>query len=471
MIEQLYNNAKSLLAARLYAPYQQEGVMWMLTMENNIGKPKGGFLCDEMGLGKTVQLIATMLGNKKRKTLIVVPKSIVTQWVDEIAKFAPSLKCKAWDGPARDSTNINFIDVVVAPYSVMKLGSRLHGIHWDRIILDEAHEIRNRNSKLFKTVNALRSDIRWAVTGTPVFNSMNDFVSLCEFVGIPRVLVQGMSNKVKDIYILRRTKQDLEMIDIPECHFENVELAMHKDERRLYEYVFEDAQETIKEIFKTTTNISAKNMELLECLLRARQCCIWPQMYYDGVAKKSETEPELWVGRSNKMDTLFRMVEGHPEEKALIFCQFTGEMNHIQQNINGPVFRIDGSVSKDGRLEQIRLFKKAESNAVLIIQIKSGGQGLNLQEATRVYITAPSWNPATELQAVGRCHRSGQTKNVYVKKLVYENSVEEGMMALQGHKSTICAEVLHDKRIEDQIPVKERRSKISILDIKKIFRA
>ncbi len=471
MIEQLYNNAKSLLAARLYAPYQQEGVMWMLTMENNIGKPKGGFLCDEMGLGKTVQLIATILGNKKRKTLIVVPKSIVSQWVDEIAKFAPSLRCKAWDGPARDSTNINFVDVVVAPYSVVKMGSRLHGIHWDRIILDEAHEIRNRNSKIFKTVNALKSDIRWAVTGTPVFNSMNDFVSLCEFVGIPRVLVQGMSNKVKDIYILRRTKKDLNMIDIPECHFENVELEMYREERRLYEYVFEDAQETVREIFKTTTNISAKNMELLECLLRARQCCIWPQMYYNGVAKKCETEPETWVGGSRKMDTLFRMIEGHPDEKALVFCQFTGEMNHIQKNIKGPVFRIDGSVSKEGRIDQMRIFKKAPSNAVLIIQIKSGGTGLNLQEATRVYITAPSWNPATELQAVGRSHRSGQTKTVYVKKLVYEKTVEEDMMALQGHKSTICAEVLHDKRLEDQIPVKERKSSISILDIKKIFRA
>lgn len=471
MIEQLYNNAKSLLAARLYAPYQQEGVMWMLTMENNIGKPKGGFLCDEMGLGKTVQLIATILGNKKRKTLIVVPKSIVSQWVDEITKFAPSLRCKAWDGPDRDSTNINFVDVVVAPYSVIRVGSRLHGIHWDRIILDEAHEIRNRNSKIFKNVNALRSDIRWVVTGTPVFNSMNDFVSLCEFVGIPRVLVQGMSNKVKDIYILRRTKKDLDMNDIPECHFENVELEMYKEERRLYEYVFEDAQETVREIFKTTTNISAKNMELLECLLRARQCCIWPQMYYDGVAKKTETEAELWVGGSRKMDTLFRMIEGHPDEKALVFCQFTGEMNHIQKNIKGPVFRIDGSVSKEDRLEQMRLFKKAQSNAVLIIQIKSGGTGLNLQEATRVYITAPSWNPATELQAVGRSHRSGQTKTVYVKKFVYEKSVEEDMMALQGHKSTICAEVLHDKRLEDQIPVKERKSSISILDIKKIFRA
>jgi len=121
------------------------------------------------------------------------------------------------------------------------------------------------------------------------------------------------------------------MIDIPECHFENVELEMYREERRLYEYVFEDAQETVREIFKTTTNISAKNMELLECLLRARQCCIWPQMYYNGVAKKCETEPETWVGGSRKMDTLFRMIEGHPDEKALVFCQFTGEMNHIQK--------------------------------------------------------------------------------------------------------------------------------------------
>ena len=466
MIDQLYDNATSLLAGRLYAPYQQEGVKWMLTMENNTGKPRGGFLCDEMGLGKTIQLIATILGNRKKRTLIVVPKSIVTQWVEEVSRFAPTLSCKAWDGPERYSTNIDVADVVVAPYSVMKLGSRLHGIQWDRLILDEAHEIRNRNSKIYKSICAVRSDIRWAVTGTPVFNSMNDFVSLCEFIGIPRALVQGMASRVKDSYILRRTKENL-----PECHFENVELEMYKDERRLYEYVFEDAQETVKEIFKTTTNISAKNMELLECLLRARQCCIWPQMYYDGVAKKNGTEPETWVGCSKKMETLFDMIESHPEEKTLVFCQFTGEMNYIQRRVKSPVFRIDGSVSKEDRLEQIRQFRLAPSDAVMIIQIKSGGQGLNLQEATRVYIMAPSWNPATELQAVGRSHRSGQTKTVYVKKLVYTQTVEEDIMALQGHKSTICAEVLDDKRLEDQIPVKERKHSISILDIKKIFRA
>jgi SNF2 family DNA or RNA helicase len=116
-------------------------------------------------------------------------------------------------------------------------------------------------------------------------------------------------------------------------------------------------------------------------------------MYLDGVAKQNETQAEKWVGRSNKMETLFRMIDGHPDEKTLIFCQFKGEMNHIQKNLTRPVYRIDGSVPKDDRVRQIEGFKKAPPGAVFIIQIKCGGQGLNLQEATRVYITAPSWNP------------------------------------------------------------------------------
>lgn len=467
MIEEQYNQAKSLLAARLYAPYQQEGVLWMLTMENNSGRPKGGFLCDEMGLGKTIQLIATMLGNKKKRTLVVVPKSIVSQWVEEVRKFAPSLTCKAWDGPRRCLEHIENADIVVTSYSLVnKTDSTMHKIAWDRIILDEAHEIRNRSSKVFKSICALKSDIRWVVTGTPVFNTINDFISLCAFVGIPKALVQGMTNKVKDIYILRRTKEDLKVNEIPKCHFENIELDMYPDEQRLYDFVFKDAHDTVKEIFRSSVNLNAKNMQILECLLRARQCCIWPQMYYDGIAKKLDTQPELWIGHSRKMQTLFDMIQSHPNEKTLVFCQFVGEMDYIQSQLENPVFRIDGSVSKDERNEQVQQFKAAPNNAVFIIQIKSGGQGLNLQEATRVYITSPSWNPATELQAVGRSHRSGQTKPVYVKKLIYKNSVEEHMMALQGHKSSVCAEVLNDKRIEDQIPVKDR---ISILDIKKIF--
>tara|TARA_B110000858_G_C17737387_1_gene443203 strand:+ start:43 stop:657 length:615 start_codon:yes stop_codon:yes gene_type:complete len=203
---------------------------------------------------------------------------------------------------------------------------------------------------------------------------------------------------------------------------------------------------------------------------------IYPQMYLDGVAKQNEVVPEKFTGRMKKMETLLRLIEEHPDEKALIFCQFKAEMNYIQNQLKCSVFRIDGSVSKDDRVKQISTFKAAPQGAVFIIQIKSGGQGLNLQDATRVYITAPSWNPATELQAVGRSHRTGQTKKVYVKKLIYAEcprfiSVEEEMMSLQGHKSIVCAEVLNDDRIENQIPVKRVSSKISILDIRKIFRA
>jgi SNF2 family DNA or RNA helicase len=465
------------LNGRLFAPYQHDGVKWMLGMEHQASGPKGGMLCDDPGLGKTIQLIATMLGNPKPRTLIIVPKSIITQWSEEIRRFAPNLTINIFDGPER---RIEEADVTLAPYTLLvtKEGTTpLHMVQWDRVILDEAHEIRNKGSKLFKSVCRLRTQIKWLVTGTPVFNSMQDFVSLCTFLGIPKNFVQGRTKEIKDIYILRRTKDDLaERLRLPPCYFENVELDMFPEERALYECVFNEAQDTIKDAFKNAVSLNAKNMVILECLLRARQCMIWPQMYLNGVAVKNETVPTRWTGRSNKMETLFRMIQEHPDEKSLIFCQFRGEMNYIQRQLKCPVFRIDGSVPKEERVKQIEGFKKVPGGAVFIIQIKSGGQGLNLQEATRVYITGPSWNPATELQAIGRSHRTGQTQTVHVKKLIYKEcdrfvSVEEEMMALQGHKSIVCSEVLNDDRVKTQIPVNRTSDRISILDIKKIFRA
>ena len=465
-----------MLNGRLFAPYQHDGVKWMLAMENQKNGPKGGFQCDEMGLGKTVQLVATILGNKKPKTLVIVPKSIVTQWFDELLKFAPHLQVFVFDGPDRPKTSAAFAayDVVICPYTVIPTkNTPIHEVKWDRVILDEAHEIRNRRSKIFSSVKALRSEIRWIVTGTPIFNSMEDFVSLCSFLGFSKSTVQGMTDKIKDIYVLRRTKEDIakisERLRLPPCHFENVELEMYPEEQKLYEYVFTECRDFVK------TVTTALNMELLECLLRARQVMIWPQMYIDGMAKKNKTiADDAWNSRSKKMETLFQFIEEHPTEKAIIFCQFMGEMNHIQKSLKNPVFRIDGSVNKEKRNQEIYDFKHGPANSVFIIQIKSGGQGLNLQEATRIYITAPAWNPATELQAIGRSHRTGQTQPVHVKKLVYTGddscpSVEEAMMALQGHKSILCAEVLNDERVKDQIPVKHTSGKISIHDIRKIF--
>jgi len=488
-----YKLAINTINTRLYIPYQRDGVQWMLGMEGQTSGPKGGFLCDEMGLGKTVQLISTMLGNPKQRTLIVVPKSIITQWVEEIKRFAPTLGVRVFEGPGRVLdyellTTPGRCSVTIAPYTLLSVHggdedakTPLHNCRWDRVILDEAHEIRNKRSKIFKNVCRLKTDIKWIVTGTPVFNSMEDFVSLCAFLGLSRNFVQGRTREIKDVYILRRTKEDLvklnERLRLPPCTFDNIELEMFDEEKSLYEFVFLEAQGIIQDAFRgPVQSLNSKNMIILECLLRARQCMIWPQMYLDGVAQKNETEATRWTGRSNKMETLFKMIAEHPDEKTLVFCQFRGEMNYIQSQMTCPVFRIDGSVSKETRVQQIEGFKKAGPGAVFIIQIKSGGQGLNLQEATRVYITAPAWNPATELQAIGRSHRMGQTQAVHVKKLVYKEcprfvSVEEEMMALQGHKSLVCSEVLNDDRIKSQIPVNRTTDKISILDIKKIFRA
>ena len=179
-----------------------------------------------------------MLANPRPRTLIVVPKSIITQWRDEIIKFAPKLSINIYGGPDREIYDT--CDITIAPYTLLTVKGAevgaptpLHHMKWDRVILDEAHEIRNKKSKLFKSVCRLKTEIKWIVTGTPVFNSMEDFVYLCTFLGLSKVVVQGMTTQIKDIYILRRTKDDLAQINerlrLPPCHFENVELEMFKE--------------------------------------------------------------------------------------------------------------------------------------------------------------------------------------------------------------------------------------------------
>ena len=484
----------TMLKTRLICPYQHDGLKWLVARELDQTHP-GGFLCDEMGLGKTVQLIATMLVNPKAHTLIIVPKSIVGQWCAEVARFAPSLTTYAFDGAKRQLPD-KLPSIVVAPYSVMpaRIGSPtcpLLAVQWDRVILDEGHEIRNRKSKVHIACRALQAPIRWIVTGTPVFNSIKDFVALCAFVGLPREVVQGYTDKIREKFVLRRTKTDVALhnarLELPPLDFQNLELEMYPEERDLYSDVFQKGQAIVRHVFAAGTQ-NMHQMELLECLLRTRQVMTWPQLYLDGIALKEESDPEPWLGRSRKMEVLMETIKTHPKEKALIFTQFMGEMDRIQEllgELKIPTFRIDGSVPKEQREERIKDFKSGPKNSVFIIQIKAGGVGLNLQEATRVYITCPAWNPATELQAIGRAHRTGQTQKVVVRRLIYMGeeegtvgsdgrtrsalpSVEQSIMQLQEGKAKVCAEVLNDPRLETQVP-NVTRTKITIHALKKIF--
>jgi len=465
----------ALLKTRLIAPYQHEGVRWLVEREQASDYP-GGFLCDEMGLGKTVQLLATMCCNPRGRTLVIVPKSIVPQWVSETKKFTPHMEVLTYDGTKRQAPEFDAArqTVVVAPYSVVRDGE-LQKIGWDRVILDEAHEVRNIKSKTGVAVLALRAPIKWLVTGTPVFNSIKDFVGLCAILGVPKSSVQCYLPEVRSRYVLRRTKEDLnERLKLPPCDFQNVEIPMSSAEQDLYEDVYMTAQGIVRDIFRAGTQ-GMHQMEILECLLRVRQVMTWPQLYLTGVAKKEGREAPDWSGESAKMDALLRMIGEHPKEKSLVFTQFMGEMDEIQRRLKAAgheVFRIDGSVDKEAREYCINAFKSSSKAAVFLIQIKAGGVGLNLQEATRVYITTPAWNPATELQAIGRAHRTGQTGKVTVRKLVYTGteqfpSVEQSIMDLQGHKAQVTAEVLNDERLAAAVPA--TKSKVSIRKVAKLF--
>jgi SNF2 family DNA or RNA helicase len=379
-------------------------------------------LCDEMGLGKTLQMITVIVKNPKKRTLIVVPKSIVQQWVSELAKFAPEFTVCVYDGTRRKYTPS---DVCICPYSVIV---DLLEHHWDRVVLDEGHEIRSRSSLVHKNAMRIRSPIRWIVTGTPVFNKFRDFVSLCEFVGVPIKKIQACTDDVRKEIILRRVNVADPLEN--KLEFRNVELEMYPSERALYERALSGLDECEC---------------ILEGILRCRQVCSWPKMY----------DPK-WEGTTAKMDTLLSMIKSHPDEKALIFTQFIEESKEIQRRLDEKgrtTFLLYGSV--ENRDDVIQGFKMSKDpGAVFIIQIKTGGVGLNLQEASRVYITQPSWNPATELQAIARSYRDGQKKKVLVKKLLYAecDAIDNEITELQILKSEICSRVLGDESIKRQIP-------------------
>lgn len=466
--------------SRLIAPYQHEGLNWIMARES--AEIAGGFLCDEMGLGKTVQMLAAMTLNLRPKTLILVPKSLVSQWKSETKRFVPSFRVHAFDGPKR---SLPVFDenpcVVVAPYSVIgeRVGqprSPLLGVQWDRVILDEAHEIRNPKSKLHIACRALNARIRWVLTGTPIFNSLRDFVSLGSFVGLNPQYIRDSTDEVRSKYVMRRTKQDVTKYNIrlqlPPLDFQNVELEMYPEERAVYEEAFDQGRQIAGQ---TGLNQMQYIQMLLEAFLRLRQISVWPQMYKDGIARKEGKDPEEWTGRSKKLETLMEMLLTHRKEKAIVFCQFIGEMDRIQALISAQgitTFRIDGSVDEEQREQQIAAFKADTTGAIFLIQIKAGGVGLNLQEATRIYITSPAWNPATELQAIGRAHRTGQTQKVTVRRLIYLGeeglpSVEQSILQLQETKVKVCAEVLNDERLVAQVPV--RSQKISVHQLKKLF--
>ena len=460
-----YKIAEQRFEGNLITPYQPTGVRWMMMRERHY--VPGGILCDEMGLGKTAETIFTILSDPEiKQTLIVCPKSVLEQWAVEFHRFAPCLHGKvmihAGGKRNKDPEYINQFKVVITTLGMIapnkhNNNTELHRISWGRVVVDEAHDVRNEKSITFKFLNHLNAHIRWCLTGTPVFNKIADFVSLMKWIGVPQACVQSDMSGYTKTYVLRRTKEQVcianEDLRLPECKVTNVFVDLNTSEELVYKEVFEDGRRVAMAMARAQ-NAAMYMMELIEKYLRCRQTLAQPKLVSLVVEHPYDINQV-----SSKVTKLLKMLATHPTEKTLIFCNFRGEMDAIHTAVNRKVYRIDGSVTQADRLVRVKEFNEDQTGAIFIIQIKAGGVGLNLQQATQVYIMSPAWNPATEVQAICRSHRTGQTQTVHVHRMIaqdvdkYTPSVEKRILQLQGAKSKFFDELMGSSGDMSNLPV------------------
>ena len=483
------DSINELLKAKLYDPYQVNGVKWMLNRE--VSRYPGGINADEVGLGKTIMTIATMIGNPLDRTLILAPKSLVLQWEKEFQKFAPHIIPFVNKLPF-GKKYISF--VTIASHSqIIKRDkkpdeSEYHKMNWNRVIIDEGHVIKNNKTKLHKAVQALNTDVKWCLSATPVMNRLDEFVNIMSWIGPSKeecCTAEGKMNIVNE-FILRRTKEDVAQFDkkfqLPPLNITKLQVPLNTDlEKAVYSSAWEKVREEIKKLKKQEIHNNA--FEALELLLRMRQICIHPQIFYSGVSKKRKLKTiEQYEGQCSKLNALIDILKTKTDEKSLVFCSFIQEMELYSTRMKEEglsVVHLDGSMTLEERSIVVKNFNTRPDIQVFLIQINTGGVGYNLQSATNVFITEPTWNPALEHQAIGRAHRTGQTKQVNVVKLITTlpesevPTVEQFIQDLQERKLDMISEVLNDRRIvtvEKGARVQKIEQQITFKDIAKMFK-
>ena len=464
-------------------PFQEDGVQWMLGKElgSKLTHLRGGILADDPGLGKTIQTAALMAGNPKTKTLIIVPTSVISQWTKTLGRILGEDEIYLHYGSSKAKTPLQLMSkkfsicvtshggcfTATSKKSALsetlnneaeksRLKTVLHTLVWDRIIVDEAHVLRNTNTKIHLACSMFKNKINsmWGLTGTPVQNSEMDMVSLAKFIGFDSRTAINMLEQFVGAYVLRRTKDVL----IQTTPLEDYEIINHyvpfktKAEQDVYEYIEKDAISEMARASEQNKDTSAMNMVLMELLLRLRQTASHPGVVLDAFERKySEFEFETEFdkeGISSKISALIEQIK-KTSNYCLVFAHFRKEMKMVQkflyeEGIQAELY--DGSLNLNQRNALIEKYddepvkkkivlingkRKLMENKprVLIIQIKAGGVGLNLQQFSDVFILSPDWNPSNEIQAIARAHRLGQTKNVSVHKftVIYNPELDKDL--------------------------------------------
>lgn len=436
--------------------YQKVGYNWLKVLDH-LGF--GGILGDEMGLGKTLQTIAFILSNKGSKTLIIAPTSLVYNWTSEFEKFAPSVKVAAINGSKEEREELikklESYDVFITTYNLLKRDMESYNkVEFDYCILDEAQYIKNSNSQNAICVKEIKAKRRFALSGTPIENSLMELWSIFDFI-MPDYLydeqrfsvryhkrlrespeVINELNRLIKPFILRRKKKDV-IKELPDKIEKNLMVTMEEEQKKIYKAYANYAVELIEKRVKDFEFRNSK-IEILAYITKLRQLCLDPSVImdnYNGVSAKIEALVEL-LQQS--------IEEGH---RILIFSQFTSVLKNIGKRIavEGISFSyLDGSISSEKRMDMVKNFNEGE-NSVFLISLKAGGTGLNLTSADVVVHFDPWWNPAVEEQATDRAHRIGQKNVVEVIKLIAKGTIEEKIISLQEEKKKLISQLIGDE--------------------------
>jgi SNF2 family DNA or RNA helicase len=464
-------------------PYQQAGYNWMIFLNEF---SFGGCLADDMGLGKTVQTLAILQheseaykednpGQKNKPTsLLVMPTSLIYNWIKEAKRFTPKLKVLNYTGTNRDKNAERFAkyDLVITSYGIARIDtSLLASFYFNYIILDESQAIKNPDSIISKAVRELKSRRKLILTGTPIENSTLDLWSQLSFVNpgllgnksyfkneylIPIEKKQDLAkterlNQLIKPFILRRDKSQVAK-DLPEKTVSIKYCDLSPDQKEYYEREKNSYRNQILDVIERD-GLQKSHMIVLQGLTKLRQIANHPVMI--------DSE---YNGTSGKLEDIIYMIQNAlgKDHNILIFSQFVKHLklvsNHLD-SVNIPYAYLDGGV-KD-RQKEVEKFQNNEDISIFLISLKAGGLGLNLTKADYVFLLDPWWNPAIEAQAIDRAHRIGQKNKVFTYKFIARETLEEKILLLQESKLKLA---------KDLISVEESFVKsLSKEDIQKLF--
>ncbi len=457
-------------------PYQITGVNWLWHL-SQLGL--GACLADDMGLGKTIQIIALLIQLKKKKTgkpsLLVLPASLLNNWKDELTKFAPSLKCqfvhsslinkeKLADLEKHDT--LNEYDVILTSYGMLLSQPWILKHHWQLVVLDEAHTIKNPNTRTTKSVKQLNAQSRIALTGTPIENRLGDLWSLFDFL-CPGLLGSATTfkkfaksmesaehsyaplRKLLQPYILRRLKTDKSIIDdLPDKTEVHAYCGLSKTQAVLYEKSVEELTVALE---GGVDGIKRRGL-VLSYILRFKQICNHPSQFKgDGEYRAIDS------GKFIRLNEICEEISSR-QEKVLIFTQFREMIDPLErfltQCFGQPGLTLHGGTTVPQRKKMVNQFQSENGPPFFVLSIKAGGTGLNLTAASHVIHFDRWWNPAVENQATDRAYRIGQKRNVLVHKFVCKGTIEANIDALITEKMGLANDLLEN-------PAKNRVTEMS----------